>query len=699
MLLEKGRGQLDEFLPGEKLSATGVVAHRSGLPVLVLENAVKEGRREPPAPVKVQLRDLTQFQNIGRYVILESYIVTTGQNSGGDVVIIGGRGVSITVFYPRHQRWSKPGLGSLEAGDKVRVTGIASQYCPVAPYDRGFQVIVDDPSQVVMLEKGWIIPPDFVLYLLIGLVGASVIWWLREHGMAEQRRTIRSMMALSEEVLSANSVGEIARKVQKVLPALLKAWNVDLYLFSRTRNTLDCIPNELTPLQAPIALDRPKGVFAAAVALCFRNRALLKVPDFRKSPVADVSDRSDLPASAVFVPMFAKGEVIGVMAVPFRRRLHANLSQHAALQHVGNQIAAALKLQEQQSMRAQLLRTEKMAAAGQLISAVAHDLRAPLNAIREASSKLEGAGQAGIVLEADRGLQIVNHLLSFARMERSEARPVNLYQLVSGVMEAREPEWRRKGLQVENALPVTPMEVFVDESELEQVVLSVLIHVEHAVEDHPGNPVRVSSRVLGNRLQITVDFAGPSELSHVAEEPTSGDSFGLRVCQAIAQSHGGDIRLYERPHGGYRYELELPVYHAPLPMEISSGPSRHASRVLTAIIIEPDASLRRRLLAMLSARGHRAIPVESAEEAADMVQRMQFDLIFCTLRLPGLSWQEFFKRVRRRIAAFVLLLEAHDPEIGGALKDGAGFVLRKPLEEEELEALLTEVEGKTSTHA
>ena len=54
--------------------------------------------------------------------------------------------------------------------------------------------------------------------------------------------------------------------------------------------------------------------------------------------------------------------------------------------------------------------------------------------------------KAEITAEAERGLQIVTHLLSFARLERSEARAVNLHELVSGVMEAREPEWLRKGV-------------------------------------------------------------------------------------------------------------------------------------------------------------------------------------------------------------------------------------------------------------
>jgi signal transduction histidine kinase len=699
VFLERGRGALDEFLPGDFVVATGVVTHRTGLPVLAVDTIVKQGRRSVPQPRVIQLAEATQFENLGRYVTFEAFSIAAGQNSGGDMLVIGGdSGSTVTVFYPRFKRWSGPGLRHYNAGDKLRITGLTSQYCPVEPYDRGYQIVIDDPSQVVLLERGWMIPPSRILYLLILLVFAFGIWWMREHRMADQRRTIRSMMALSEEVLSSNSVREISRKVQAALPELLGACNVEVYLFNRMRNTLDRIPNELTSEPVPISVDQPKGAFAAAVALCFRNRALLNVPDFRKSPMVDSRHDADLPESAVFVPMFAQGEALGVVAVHFRVRTHAIRNQYAALQHVANQIAASLKLQEQQSIREQLLRSEKMAAAGQLISAVAHDLRAPLNAIRERADRLSkqtgGSDESSIAYEAERGLQIVNHLLSFARIERSEARAVNLHEVVNGVIEAREPEWRRKVLRLENNIPVTPVEVFADESELEQVMLSLLIHVEHAVQDRTGEAVRVNSRVLGSRVQITIDFSNSAQLPIASEESTSGDSFGLRVCQAIAQSHGGDIRFFETSPTGYRYEFELPVYHAPLPTDTAIAPSRNASRVLTAILIEPDAAEQRRLLALLSARGHRIVPADGAEEAADLAQRMPFDAIFCSVRLPGLSWIEFFKRVRRRVSGFILLTESTDSDTGGLLKDGGGFVLRKPLEESELDSVLAEIETR-----
>ena len=95
---------------------------------------------------------------------------------------------------------------------------------------------------------------------------------------------------------------------------------------------------------------------------------------------------------------------------------------------------------------------------------------------------------------------------------------------------------------------------------------------------------------------------------------------------------------------------------------------------------------------MLSARGHRAIPVANAEDAANLVQRMAFDLLFCAVRLSGFDWVELFQRVRRRVGAFALLTEGYDAESTQMFQSGEGQVLAKPIEDRDLDNLLALVE-------
>jgi len=89
--------------------------------------------------------------------------------------------------------------------------------------------------------------------------------------------------------------------------------------------------------------------------------------------------------------------------------------------------------------------------------------------------------------------------------------------------------------------------------------------------------------------------------------------------------------------------------------------------------------------------------VISAEEAIEMAQRLRFDITFCSVRLPGMNWVEFFDRIRRLIGAFVLLAEGHDPEVSRAFKGSEGYLLSKPLDEIETQRLLATIEERNES--
>ena len=91
---------------------------------------------------------------------------------------------------------------------------------------------------------------------------------------------------------------------------------------------------------------------------------------------------------------------------------------------------------------------------------------------------------------------------------------------------------------------------------------------------------------------------------------------------------------------------------------------------------------------MLGARGHRAIPANSADEALDLITRMDCDLVLCSSRGPGLNWVEFYRRTRKQGVAFVLLTDGHDAELARAFANSEGFLWPKPLDDAGLDRLL-----------
>jgi CheY-like chemotaxis protein len=114
---------------------------------------------------------------------------------------------------------------------------------------------------------------------------------------------------------------------------------------------------------------------------------------------------------------------------------------------------------------------------------------------------------------------------------------------------------------------------------------------------------------------------------------------------------------------------------------------------MTALVMEPDETVQRQLLALMTSRNYRVVPVRSADEGIDLAQRMRFEVAFCSVRLPGLNWVELYDRVHSQVGAFVLVADGYDPELALSFRGEGRFVLSKPIEEAQLDRILEWVEN------
>ncbi len=116
------------------------------------------------------------------------------------------------------------------------------------------------------------------------------------------------------------------------------------------------------------------------------------------------------------------------------------------------------------------------------------------------------------------------------------------------------------------------------------------------------------------------------------------------------------------------------------------------------LVVEPDSKVQRQILQLLGTRGDRVVPVSSAEEAADVVQRVRFDMVICAVRLPGLNWVEFFERVRRHVGGLVLLTDGYSNDLADSFRDGEVLMLPKPIDEAELYRICRSVEERAAVN-
>lgn len=733
LLLQGAPHQFLGLEPGDWVEAQGLLARRGGRPVLLPRDVRRIGHDAPPAPKKLKPAELASFRYLGVLVSTDSMVIDQDQNAGGDQLVINSPNKDLSVLLPRARRDSGPQLTGFRPGDRIRVTGIASQNCTLPPYDRYFQILIPAPSSVVILERGWLIQPPVLLAALILAGGLAMIWWFRERRMANLRKQMRLMNALGEDVVSASSPAEVLRRLNSGLPALSNGASVGLYIQNRGTKMLEGVLLAASPERnktrigagsdaetngtapaAPATVpeesidpEAPGGGVAAAVASCFHKRTLVAIPDTRRSASFRTDPGVAAPRSLLLVPMLAQNDVVGVLVLDHSDRVHYfSDAEQAAIQHLANQVATALRLQEQQAIREQLFRSEKLAASGQLISAVANELQSPLESINSLASALQSrvSGEpapelSSISDEARRASHIVSRLVSFAKVEQSQVEPVDLTALLTSLLKFRSPEWKAKEIDIKVQLAEKSAVVMASPAQLEQVLLNMLVEAEKSAAAAAEKSISISSSMLAKHVLVEVTF--PAQLSDFdrsdsSEEHPAFEALGLAVSRGIIQSYGGEFRVARLSPSLVRFEAELPVMETAVSGFADLSVSGDGARPLTALVVEPDTKMQRQLVQLLGARGDRAVPVSSAEEGADVAQRVRFDVVICAVRLPGLNWVEFFERVRHRVGGFVLLTDGFDQALGRAFKNGEGFVLSKPVEEAELLRICRTIEERVA---
>jgi signal transduction histidine kinase len=234
--------------------------------------------------------------------------------------------------------------------------------------------------------------------------------------------------------------------------------------------------------------------------------------------------------------------------------------------------------EELQLLQQQVIRQERLAAIGVLVSGVAHELNNPLQAILGFAELLQmqkdmpEQARADLTLiqkESARASAIIRNLSRFGR-QMSEPSPVRLRDVVASVLELRQRKLEELNIHVEvdDKSEGVVMAIF---TELQQVVLNFAINAEQAIVLGPSQTGSVVIRT-GDRdgwAWIEVEDSGPGvPVEHEAKlfqpfyttKPVGeGTGLGLSVSYDIIRSHNGRIGYRRGANGGAVFFFELPI--------------------------------------------------------------------------------------------------------------------------------------------
>jgi len=314
----------------------------------------------------------------------------------------------------------------------------------------------------------------------------------------------------------------------------------------------------------------------------------------------------------------------------------------------------------------QLLQAEKMAALGQTISGVAHELNNPLATIlswaeRLAEKTMDQGTRRGVEVilgEADRAARIVRNLLTFARKRQSTRAMIDINEVVLETLSLRAYEQRVTNIEVVTALASGLPQVFADAHQIQQVLLNLVINAEQAMVSAHGRGaivIRTWHDAERDAVALEVGDDGPGvpeeakskifDPFFTTKEVGKGTGLGLTVAYAIVQEHGGRIRV-ETPPRGAAFVVELPVSgETPTSHPRPGAPSMEAVKGASVLLVEDETALAAAVVEALSDAGLNVDHAGDGEEALARVRQKTYDVVICDLKMPRVDGMTLYRAI------------------------------------------------------
>src|SRR6266581_3165403 len=329
----------------------------------------------------------------------------------------------------------------------------------------------------------------------------------------------------------------------------------------------------------------------------------------------------------------------------------------------------------------QLIQAEKLAAMGQMLAGVAHELNNPLTAVLGVTELL----RERVGTDEATNLQLEEHSL------------------------------RRNNFAVDCRGDASLPPVLGDANQLIQVFLNLVSNAEHAIRE-----VRDSGRIhirlarTGEKILVIVQDDGvgirPEALPklfdpfYTTKRPAGGTGLGLSICLSIIREHGGTIEAEVLPGGGSAFTVHFPVAQevsmsSPLDTQVQSRESlQRAADFLkgrSVLVVDDEEGIQLLLKEGLAAHGLRVDCVSTGGQALALLGKQEYDAVLCDLNLPGSpSGREIAERIRSsatRGKPAVLLMTG---DLASAAPDGSDLEpkrwLQKPFRIAEVISALAE---------
>lgn len=374
---------------------------------------------------------------------------------------------------------------------------------------------------------------------------------------------------------------------------------------------------------------------------------------------------------------------------------------------------------DEKRLAEQLMQQEKLVAVGQLVSGVAHELNNPLAGVMAFAQLLLAApvplddeprqAVETIQREARRAAKIVSNLLTFARQQPAERANAQLNDIVADTLELRRYALRSADVIVTLALDPGLPHTWADPSQLQQVVLNLLVNAEQALADVEGERrigIMTSLEGGGTQIVLTVTDNGPGiareQLDRIfnpffTTKPVGqGTGLGLSISDGIIREHAGRIRVESVLGAGATFIVELPHVPVTTPSPVPTGAPGPPARGRHMLVVDDEAAMRSVLASFLRSQGHQVETAADGAAVRALLAASEYDVVLLDLRMPGLDGEVLYRELCRddpfHACRVVFVTGDLQSETARRFFAEAGRpVIAKPFELDDLAAVLSSV--------
>jgi PAS domain S-box-containing protein len=544
----------------------------------------------------------------------------------------------------------------------------------------------------------------------------------RKHAEMEIRRRNRELLALNSIAELLGESGPLEDVLTRALVKVAELLVVDigaLYLLDDAGKNMKRVAGvghrseenrQIRSIEiSPSLIEQVRQAHATVL-----SGSALSTPEYLRG----LQEKENVQDTQVAI-LWSKDRILGALVVGCRSRREFSSAELNLLAAIANQIAATIdksvlleKTREAyESLRRaqeQLLQSEKMAAVGQLISGVAHELNNPLTAILGYSQLLKseelmnarGADYLEkLYKQAQRTHHIVQNLLSFARQHKPERTPVDLNQILEDTLTLREYDMNLNNIRIHrqfgNNLPLTGG----DFHQLQQVFLNILNNAVDAIGERGGKgEIWVHTDVAENCVRTEITDSGPGvQNPHRVFDPFyttkpvgKGTGLGLSICYGIVKEHGGEIQVKNSPPRGATFSIILPM----LPSEQRAEPkppSRVRENIAAKVLLVDDEETVLQLEhEVLRSRGVTVKLARSGKEATELLRRETVDAVVTDMNMTGeisaVAMYRWIEQNRPELSGRIVFTasNAREGEASAPLRNSGCPVVPKPFAIEQL---------------